>query len=654
MVKSDGEYLAESGFEFSGKKPIRVLNVDDEVNVLRVAKQLLELAGPFQVDMALSMDEALDKIGTVAYDAIVSAYQLPGKNGLEFLKELRRAGKNIPFVILTGRGMEDVAVEALNLGADYLVRKGPNPEIMFSELAHDIINAVERRRAYLAAWLRQEQLKAVLDSSPNAILITDLEGEIVECNRETLRLTRFASKEEVIGMEVLEFVEERDRARVSESLRLVLERGTVKNVEFDLLTRVGKGLVGELSVNAIQDSVGNPTNLLLIISDITERKHADNKLTQYSKRLEENQRFLENIFAAFPDAVTVCDLDGNIIKCNQATLDLHGYSSRNELIGVNLSALVLQRDFERARDDVEKAKVRGSVKSVEYALLKRDGDEFPAEVSLGAILDASRNSLGLVVITKDITDRKRLQEQVIVSEKLAAVGRLAATFSHDIRNPLAVIKNSACFLEMRLQKTGDEKVLKHLGILKEEINYAGLMVNDLLDFTRKSPPRLQEADLNETVRSALSSVSVPANVKVVFEPGELQLMLFDQAQLQRVFMNLIMNAFQAMPEGGRLTIVTGQDGGFADLSFTDTGVGIGEENLRKLFTPFFTTKVSGVGLGLSICRQIVEGHGGEVAVRSKEGCGSTFTVKLPIRRNEGVELQVSDCFAVDGVEVRQK
>ncbi len=654
MVELDGDYLAVTGFEFSGKKPIRVLHVDDEVYLLKVAKQLLELAGPFQVDMALSVEEALDKMGKVAYDAIVSDYQLPGKNGLEFLKELREAGKTVPFVILTAKGMEDVAVEALNLGADHFVRKETNPEIMFSELAHDIINAVERKRAYLAAWLRQEQLKAVLDSSPNAILITDLEGGIVECNQETLRLTRFASKEEVIGKEVLELVDERDRARVSESLKLVLERGTVKNVEFDLLTRYGKGLVGELSVSAIQDSVGNPTSLLLIISDITERKHADNKLTQYSKRLEENQRFLENIFAAFPDAVTVCDLDGNIIKCNQATLDLHGYSSRNELIGVNLSALVLQRDFERARDDVEKAKACGSVMNVGYALLKRDGNEFPAEVSLGAIMDASRNSLGLVVITKDITDRKRLQEQVIVSEKLAAVGRLAATFSHDIRNPLAVIKNSAFFLEMRLQETGDEKVLKHLRILKEEINYAGLMVNDLLDFTRKSPPRLQEADLNETVQSALSSVSVPENVKVVFEPAGLQLMLLDQAQLQRVFMNLIVNAFQAMPDGGRLTVVTGQDGGFADLSFTDTGVGIGEENLRKLFTPFFTTKVSGVGLGLSICRQIVEGHGGEIAVRSKEGCGSTFTVKLPIRRKEGLELQASDCLAVDGVEVKKK
>jgi two-component system NtrC family sensor kinase len=641
---------AEITFDMDNKKPIRVLHVDDDSELLLVMKECLELAGPFQVDAALSVDEALEKMGKNPYDVVVSDYRMPEKDGLKFLKELREKGNTIPFIILTGKGMEEVAAQALNLGADHYINKSIDSELMFSEIAHDIIKIVERKRAFLAAYLRQERLKAVLDSSPNAIMIIDLQCNIIDCNQETLRLTRFSSKKEMIGKNLLSFVEERDRQRISKSVKTALKEDKIKNVEFNLLTQIGKGLAVELSASAIKDSEKNPTSIVVTLSDITKRRLAENKLGQYSKRLEENQRFLENVFAAFPDAVSVCDLNGNIIKCNQVTLDLHGYSSEKELIGVNLYALLLQGDCERAKKELEKVKALGSGRNLEFTMVRRGGDEFPGELSFGAIMDSSHNSLGLVVVTKDITDRKRLQEQLILSEKLAAVGRLAASFSHDIRNPLAVIKNSTCFLEMRLKENADEKVLKHLRILKEELNFANLMVNDLLDFTRKNPPCLEEADLNETVQFALSSVSMPENVNVTFNPGNLPKMLLDQTQLHRVCMNLFMNAVQAMPDGGKLTIQTTKNCDTAELSVTDTGVGMNEDTLGRLFTPFFTTKRNGVGLGLSISKQIVEAHGGELTVKSKQGQGSAFTIKLPIHLKEAQENQLS-CAAPETLEV---
>jgi signal transduction histidine kinase len=187
---------------------------------------------------------------------------------------------------------------------------------------------------------------------------------------------------------------------------------------------------------------------------------------------------------------------------------------------------------------------------------------------------------------------------------------------------------------MRLKETTDDKVRKHLRILGEEINYANVMVTDLLDFTRKNPPRLQEANLNEVVTSAVSPLSIPEKVKLAFKPGEIPLMLIDEVQLQRVFTNMVVNAVQAMPNGGKLTVQTSRDHNFAEIAFSDTGIGISEENLRRIFTPFFSTKTSGVGLGLSICKQIVEGHGGRITVRSKKGNGSTFTIKLPIHTKE--------------------
>lgn len=626
----------ETVVNLNEKDLIRVLHVDDEVNLLKVAKEVLEKEGPFQVDTAPSVEEAMGRMKHETYDIVVSDYRMPGKDGLEFLKELRQEGNTIPFIILTGRGLEEVAVQALNLGADHYVNKRVYPEMMFSELAHDIRKAVERKRANLAAWNRQERLKAIFNSSPNPIMIIDLQGNIAECNQETLQLLESPSKQEVIGRNILEFVENsaRNRTRVSECLKKTLEQGTVKDVEFALLTKSGGGCIGEISASIVKDLSGNATSLVVVISDITERKRAENRLRRYSKRLEENQRFLENVFAAFPDAVTVCDRDGNIVKCNSATLGLHGYPSENELIGVNLFALFSQKDRERAQEELKKVTASGSMKNVEYAVLKRDGNEFPAELAVGAIVDSFGNSLGLVAITKEITDRKRLQEQLVLSEKLAAVGQLAASFSHDIRNPLAVIKNSIFFLEMRLKETNDDKVRKHLRILGEEINCADVMVNDLLDFTRKNPPRLQEANLNEVVTSALSPLSIPERVKLAFKPGQIPPMLIDEAQLQRVFTNIIMNAVQAMPEGGKLTVQTSKDHNSAEMTFSDTGIGISEENLGRIFTPFFSTRTSGVGLGLSICKQIVEGHGGRITVRSKEGNGSTFIIKLPIHAKE--------------------
>jgi two-component system NtrC family sensor kinase len=634
MTEYSVKNLEEAVFNLNEKKLIRVLHVDDEPNLLKIAKQFLEMEGHFQVETAASAEEALEKIKKESYDAVVSDYFMPGKNGLEFLQELRQNGNTIPFIILTGRGMEEVAGKALNLGADHYVNKQASPEMMFSELAHDIHKAVERKRAYLAAWLRQERLRAIFDSSPNAIMIIDLNGDVVECNQETLHVMKVSSKEKVIGKNALEFVEKRHRQLVSDNLKKALEQSAVKNVEFALLTESGAECVGELSASVVKDSSGIPTSIVALVSDITERKRAENTLRQYSRRFEENQRFLEYVFTASPDAITVCDLDGNIIKCNPATLDLHGCSSKNELIGADLFALFAQTDRGNAIGKLRKATVSEPIRNVEYRMLGRDGNEFPAELSAGAIRDSLGNPLGLVVIAKNVTERKRLQEQLIVSEKLAAVGQLAGAFSHDIRNPLAVIKNSICFLRMRLKETLDEKVTRHLNILEEEISYTNLMVNDLLDFTRKNPPSLRETNLNQVLKNTISSIFVPRNIRVVFRVGKIPLMLVDEAQLQRVFTNMILNAIQAMPNGGKLTAQTSRHNDFAEITFKDTGAGIPKENLQKMFSPFFSTKANGVGLGLSISKQIVDGHGGNITVKSREGAGSTFTIRLPICTKE--------------------
>jgi len=251
------------------------------------------------------------------------------------------------------------------------------------------------------------------------------------------------------------------------------------------------------------------------------------------------------------------------------------------------------------------------------------------------------NTQKILLAIEDITEKKLLQEKLITSEKLAAIGQLASAVGHEIRNPLGVIKNSAYFLNMKLKDAADEKVVKHLKILEKEVNSANFIISDLLDFARKKPPTLDQADLSETVKNTLSYITVPENIKVEIKLGEIPKMLLDKEQVQRVCQNLILNAVQAMPEGGKLTIQTTKQDDSAKLIVRDTGVGIPKENMPKLFTPLFSTKAKGIGLGLVICKQIVEGHDGNITVESEVGEGSTFTVKLPIRMEKEISEQLA-------------
>jgi signal transduction histidine kinase len=215
-------------------------------------------------------------------------------------------------------------------------------------------------------------------------------------------------------------------------------------------------------------------------------------------------------------------------------------------------------------------------------------------------------------------------------ERLAVLGQLAGGVSHELRNPLGAINNAAYFLDMALQDPTPE-VQEALEILTRNVKSAENIINGLLDVARGKPPARREIDLNQVVQEALSQVAVPEHIEVTIQLNEtLPTIPADPDQLAQVLGNLILNAVQAMPQDGRLDIQSLIPcPGWVAVSISDTGVGIPPENLHKLFEPLFTTKSKGIGLGLTLVKSLVEGHGGKVEVQSVEGRGSTFTVRLP-------------------------
>jgi PAS domain S-box-containing protein len=334
-VKSSIEVVAD----LTEKTLIHALHVDDDAGFLKVARQCLEMEGAFEVDTAVSVEEAMGKMNEKAYDVVVSDYVMPEKDGLKFLKELRDSGNNVPFIMFTGKGREEVAIKALNLGADHYINKIGDPETVYGELAHGIRQAVETKRAETEIWQREERLRAIFASSPDAIIISDLNANVVDCNQETLKLTGFASKDEVIGRNSLEFIAEKDRNRALENLKKTLEHGAVRSAEYTLLKKNGEEYTGQLSASTFEDSSGNPIGFVGVVRDITERKQAQDRIKQINESYE---RITDNADEAI---FRVKAEGGHVVYLNDAAERIFGYSKEEWYVNHALGLKTIHPDY---------------------------------------------------------------------------------------------------------------------------------------------------------------------------------------------------------------------------------------------------------------------------------------------------------------------
>ena len=262
MTELTVESSAEAVVGLNEKKPTRVLHVDDELGLLKVAKQCLELQGPFQVDTAGSVEEALAKLQNEQHDVVVSDYQMPGKDGLAFLKELRQKGNGVPFIMFTGKGREEVAIEALNLGADQYINKTGDPEAVYCELAHAIRKTVERKRAQEEKIASETALKMcgekygrLFDSTIEGILISGSDGRISSLNPAAAKILGYNSPKELVGTPAVKlYAEPNDRACILQELK---RNGYVKDYAMTWRKRDGALIEIVASVTAQKDEKGN-------------------------------------------------------------------------------------------------------------------------------------------------------------------------------------------------------------------------------------------------------------------------------------------------------------------------------------------------------------------------------------------------------------
>jgi signal transduction histidine kinase len=229
-------------------------------------------------------------------------------------------------------------------------------------------------------------------------------------------------------------------------------------------------------------------------------------------------------------------------------------------------------------------------------------------------------------------DLKEAQEQLIAQEKLAALGQMASVVGHELRNPLAVMNNAVYLLKAKLAQTTDPKISKHLNIIETEIGKSNNIIRDVLDFSRNRALHLSPQKVDEMVEKALERIQFPPNVglKKDLQLGETQVPL-DEDEIRQVLVNLMENACQAMTSGGTLAVGTKAHADQVEIIIADTGCGIPQEHLAKIFAPFFTTKSRGTGLGLAVVKKIIERHEGQMDVQSKVGEGTAFHIRLPMK-----------------------
>jgi signal transduction histidine kinase len=226
-----------------------------------------------------------------------------------------------------------------------------------------------------------------------------------------------------------------------------------------------------------------------------------------------------------------------------------------------------------------------------------------------------------------------MEQELRRKENLKMMGMLAGGVGHELRNSLGAIKNASYFLNMILENPEPE-VKETLEILENEVATSEKIISTLLDFARPKLPTKHKIPILEIINKTLSRVNIPKNIEVVNQLDEKSPMIVaDPDQLGQIFNNLVINAVQAMPEGGQLTINSKINLNWVETSITDTGIGISKENMGKIFEPLFTTKAKGIGLGLAIIKTLVDGHRGTIQVQSQVGMGTTFTVKLPLGKN---------------------
>ncbi len=508
----------------------------------------------------------------------------------------------------------------------------------------EVVGIIESTRDISHRILLEEELRATesqlqqfMDLAPVAAYVKNRKGQYLEVNPAACVLIG-RLKHEILGRTDLEILDREAAEQFREQDRRVLETREPLQTE-EKVTLDEQPVYLSVTRFPVVDAAGEVNAVGGLLRDVTALREAEAELYR-------TRDYMTNVANHSPMIIVTLDLGGNILSFNPGAEDSIGHRAE-DVVGQSVG--IFFPDEEERRELQKRVFRDGAVRDHETHLVRKDGTRVPVSMTISQLKDADGNAVGTVTIAKDISARRALMNQVLQSERMAAVGRLAAGVAHEINNPLAIMGEIAGYLNELLEddpKVEDGETRDELdsGLPKivQQVQRCRAITMRLLSFARKSAARVEVTDVNSALEEIIPFVAKDADRALIeitkrYAPN-LPMVRIEEMQLQEIFINLINNAIQAVASvretGGEIEISTRLEGGKVVAEVKDNGPGIDPEVADRLFDPFVTTKApgQGTGLGLSICYAIVKRYDGEIQVHSTPGEGATFRLTLPIHR----------------------
>ena len=471
-------------------------------------------------------------------------------------------------------------------------------------------------------------LETLFEEIHEEIIIIDQNYFIHDANKAFLKHYGL-SKEEVLGKKCYEVTRKSDAPCEfgKYPCPLMQAKKTGKRIEVTHYDRYGQNKPSEM-IRIMYPLPGKEENeryFLELSREVTVYRNLILKFRASEKKFRA-------ILDTATDAVLIIDENHKIALFNNAAKNIFGYS-RSEVLGKDLDILIPSQEgyhYRFLKNFLESRSPKTRGRTLHLKALRKGGEEFPVEIGLSKF--EMEGDFTFTAIIRDITTQKELEKQVLQSERLAAVGRTVAHVAHEIKNPLMIIGG---FSQQIIKDLTDEKAIKKLELISGEVERLEKMVASLGDLTKIYKLTKRPLDINSLALDVMEVMSeIYPQKKYLLKTElcpDLKSISCDPDKIKQVFMNIISNGIEAMEDGGTITISTKNRADGIEIHTSDEGIGIREEDLLRIFEPFYTTREKGSGLGLPISYNIVQAHKGEIKAFSMPGKGTTFVIRLPLK-----------------------
>ena len=635
---------------------MRVLLVEDDERQSRLLTEALrECDSRFEFGGARSFREAVDRLSAGSFDVILLDLNLPDSRSVETVLRMHEITP-LPIIVLTGEAGD--GEEAIRAGADEYLVKGQAPP---RAVCRVLVYAVERCKARFEQQERTAQLEAeiarrisvedelrrseshlrtIVQSEPECVKSVAPDGTLLDINRSGLTMLGAGALEEVVGRSILEFIHPDDRSSYR-ALHDEVTRGGRGVLQFRIVGEDGTERWVESHSVPLTDDEGTVTTVLSVTRDITDRKRAE-------ESLEQSRSLLQLAGRVGRIGAWILTLPDRLVTWSDEVYTIHEESAHDIPLSLDSTLAYYTPDYaDLIRAACEECALHGTPFDLEAQLVTAQG----RPVWVRVIGEPGRDSEGTIRSLRgaiqDITERTKIETHLLRAQRVESIGRLAGGIAHDLNNLLMPILMGASLLK----KTSPDANPRAISMIEQSAKRGGELVSRIMTFARGAEGKRTPLHLRDVVRE------VEAIAKSTFPPSidwncnleeDLRLIEGDATQLHQVLLNLCVNARDAMPDGGTLTVSAANAtidqtytsstadrvmplGPYVRLEVADTGVGIPIEIRDRIFDPFFTTKQAGKGsgLGLSTVAAIARAHNGYIAVHSRPGRGTTFELYLP-------------------------